>query len=259
MKKKIIQVLGVVTAIACVAGFVVLILVRPPSFLRIAEVVVVSPLKHVSGFDLTRLSGVKKGDNIVTLSLAKVRQDLLRYPWIREVRLSRRIPARLLIWVEEQEPVALLEYADSTSNTASTASTDLYLVNAEGVAFKKAEPGDPKDLPILTGMEQEEISSRLPSLVALLKSIEDSDLVGSLGVSEIRWSGTGGASLFTKGPCIRLDLGGATEGGTTDPVAGWETRLKGFSEAWKMIRATAKRPKVVDLSLERKIIVKQRL
>src|SRR3990167_7147513 len=132
MKKKIIQVLGVVTAIACVGGFVVLILVRPPSFLRIAEVVGVSPLKHVSEFDLIRLSGVKKGDNIVALSLAKVRQDLLRYPWIREVRLSRRIPTRLLVWVEEQEPVALLEYQESASSTA------LYLVNREGVVFKKA-------------------------------------------------------------------------------------------------------------------------
>ena len=197
MKKKILRILGVVSVMVCVVGFSVLILVRPPSFLRITEVVVISPLKHVSGFDLIRLSGVKKGDNIVTLSLAKVRQNLLRYPWIREVRLSRRIPARLLIWVEEQEPVALLEYPESASNTASTASTAgtaLYLVNYEGVAFKKAESGDPKDLPILTGIAQEEIASRLPSLVALLKTIEDLDLVGSLGVSEIRWSGTGGAS-----------------------------------------------------------------
>lgn len=256
MKKKILRIFGVAASIACVAGLVVLILVRPPSFLRITEVVVISPLKHISGFDLIRLSGVKKGDNIVALSLAKVRQNLLRYPWIREVRLSRRIPARLLIWVEEQEPVALLEYPESASNTASTASTALYLVNYEGIAFKKAEPGDPKDLPILTGLAQEEIASRLPSLVAILKSIEDSELVGSLGVSEIRWSGTGGASLFTKDPCIRLELGSAYEG-TADPVAVWETRLKGFSEAWKMIRSTAKRPKVVDLSMDRRIIVKQ--
>ena len=173
MKKKILRILGLFTVIACIAGVSVLILVRPPSFLRIAEVGVMTPLKHISEFDLIRLSGVKKGDNIVRLSLAKVRQNLLRYPWIREVRLSRRIPARLLVWVEEQEPVALLEYAGTASNTANTASTELYLVNAEGIAFKKVEPGDSKDLPILTGLVQEEIASRLPSLVDLLKSIDD--------------------------------------------------------------------------------------
>lgn len=248
--KKILRIASVLGAVGGVAAVVSMIFFQPPSFLRIQEVAVMTPLNRLSEFDLIRLSEVKKGDNIVRLRLSKVRENLRRFPWIKEIRLSKRIPARLLIWVEEQDPIALLEIPDPSG------ANGWYLVNREGKAFKKAESGDPKDLPILTGIAPEEIPVRLPTLITLLKSIEESDLLASLGVSEIRWTGAAGVSLFTKDPCIRLDLG-RSKRESDDSASLWEEELMRFSEAWGTIRATAKRPKVVDLSLERRIIVKQ--
>ncbi len=251
MKKKILRYAASLLVIGALAAVGVLVMTRPPSFLRVREVVVMTPLKHLTEFDLIRLSEVKKGDNIVRLRLAKVRENLLRYPWIKEVRLSKRVPARLFVWVEEQDPVALLELPDATS--ASTSDSSWYFVNRRGEVFKKVEKDDPRDCPILTGLAPEEIPSRLPQMLSLLKSVEDSEFVSSLGVSEIHWGGREGLSLFTKEPCIKLQFGGL-EGGEV-----WAERLKRVSEAWGMIRSTAKKPKAIDLSLERRIVVKQEL
>lgn len=249
MKKKILRYAASLLVIGALVAVGVLVMIRPPSFLRVQEVVVMTPLKHLTEFDLIRLSEVRKGDNIVRLRLAKVRENLLRYPWIKEVRLSKRVPARLFVWVEEQDPAALLELPDATSDSS------WYFVNRRGEVFKKVEKDDPRDFPILTGLVAEEIRSRLPQMLSLLQSVEDSEFVSSLGVSEIHWSAREGLSLFTKEPCIQLKLGGLDGKGSAEV---WMERLRRFSESWGMIRSTAKRPKVVDLSLERRIVVKQK-
>lgn len=248
--KKIIRIVATVSAIGTMTAGAVLLVRDPPSFLRIRDVVVMTPLKHLSEFDLIRLSGVKKGDNILRLSLAEVRENLMRYPWIKEVRLSKKVPARLFLWVEEQEPVALLELPDATS------ASSWYFVNRQGRVFKKVEKGDAKDLPIFTGLAPEEIRTHVPRMLALIASVEDSELVSSLGISEVHWSVREGLSLFTKEPCIKLELGGLD--GKMSPEV-WTERLRRFSEAWGMIRSTAVNPKVVDLSIERRVIVKQGL
>jgi cell division protein FtsQ len=214
---------------------------NPPGFLCVKEVVVMSPLKHLSEFDLIRLSEVKKGDNILTLRLSDVRRRILRYPWVRDVRLAKRFPARLFVWVDEEEPAALLEMGD------------MYLVSREGKIFKKVGPEDPKDFPILTGLTQEEIPERLPRLMAFVKSLETSDLFNALGISEAHWDAKAGLTLFTKEPCIQLNLG--PEGGALT----WEQRIERFVQAWGTIRSQHQNPSVVDLSLDRRIVVKQKL
>ncbi len=217
---------------------------HPPSFLRVKEIVVMSPLKHLTEFDLIRLSEVKKGDNILTLRLQDVRERVLRYPWVKDVRLSKRFPARLFMWVEEKEPAALLDLAGEDGVT------ELFLVSGEGKVFKKLDAADPKDFPILTGLAAEEIPERLPRLMALVKSLETSELFNELGVSEARWDAREGLTLFTKEPCIQLTLG--PEGGKLV----WEERLQRFAQAWSTIQGGGRAPKVVDLSLDRRVVVR---
>ncbi|HSA60534.1 MAG TPA: FtsQ-type POTRA domain-containing protein [bacterium] len=225
-------------AVIAAAG-VYLVVKNPPSFLRVKEVVVMSPLRRLNEFDLIRLSEVKKGDNILTLRLQDVRKRVLRYPWVKDVRLSKRFPARIFIWVEEEEPAALIEI-----------DSEFYLVSREGKVFKKLDASDPKDFPILTGLAADEIPERLPRLMALVKSLETSDLFNALGVSEARWDARAGLTLFTREPCIQLTLG--PEGGELT----WEERLQRFTQAWSTIQGGGRAPKVVDLSLDRRVVVR---
>jgi cell division septal protein FtsQ len=232
-------------------GGAVRILYRPPAFLRVKEVAVMSPLKNLNEFDVVRLSGVRKGDPLLTLSLSKVRADLLRYPWVKDVHLSKKIPARVLIWVEEQKPMALVSFP---SKPPLEGAEKLYLVNEEGIIFKEAEPRDPKNLPTITGLQGDEGRDRLPQVIRLLKAVGESPSLNALGISEFHWDEKKGFSIFTEEPCVRLDLG---EFGAD--VADWEEKLRLFGENWEAIRKTVASPKVVDLSVDRKMIVKREL
>lgn len=227
-----------IAALTAVAGLVILCLFFPPSFLKVQEVVVLTPPRHLTEFDLIRLSQVKRGDNLAALRLKKVRENILRFPWVREVRLSKRFPGRLLILVEEYQPVALLELEA------------LYLVSNEGVIFKKSER---ENLPIITGLTQDDLETKrsagggLPQFISLIRFFETSEILSEIGVSEVRWSRDKGVSVFTKEPAIRLELGEDR----------WEERAARFGEAWKTIQLTAQRPKIIDLNFEKRIVVKQ--
>ncbi len=220
-------------------GLLSLAVWKPPSFLKVQEIVLETPVKHISEKDLMRLAEVKKGQNLLLLSLRKVRANLLRYPWIREVELSKKMPGRLILRVEEQVPVVLVEMPSKPPV--------YYLMNHDGRAFKKAEAKDLKDLPLLTGFSEESLGRQTKSLLELLDQFDQSADLGAVGVSELHWNSARGLSLFTKDPGIRVDMG----------PAGWTDRLKTLEKAWGTIRHAAKKPKVIDLSLEDKIVVKE--
>jgi cell division septal protein FtsQ len=212
----------------------------PPAFFRVQEVVVTQPPKHLSEMDLIRLSQVRKGDSLLTLRLSKVRENLLRYPWIRDVKLLKRFPGRLEIWVEEQSPVALLEL-----NESGTVSK--YLVNRDGKIFKKLTPGDPKDLPAITGLTPQELPVFLKRFISFTQDFEKSPALKGVGISELHW-GKDGLTLFTKEPCIKVEMG----------MNGWEESLGRLASSWETIRSTSKNPKAVNLSLKKGIVVKTR-
>ncbi|MBI3540815.1 MAG: FtsQ-type POTRA domain-containing protein [Deltaproteobacteria bacterium] len=237
MKKGLIRG-GIVLAIS---GIALLLVLFPPPFLKVQEIQILTPLHHLSEMDLIRLSGVQKGQNILTLRLSKIRGQILRYPWIKEVRLSKKIPGRVMIAVEEQVPFALLELES------------LYLINAEGVVFKKLEPGDPRDLPIITGLSQGEIRSSIQLLLHLIQDFEKSPQLDSVAISEIHLNDAKELSLFTKDPVIHIELG------KNDSEQNWKQKLSQLGSAWKTIRSTTKKMKFVDLNLKKRIVVQQEI
>lgn len=246
MSKKHLVTTGVIGGAFVVAGLAILI--KPPPFLRVQEVMVSKPTSHLSEMDIVKLAGVKKGSPLLTLSLEKVRERILRYPWVHEVSLSKSIPGRLVIDVQEQAPVALLEMVSDSENE-----TGLYLVNKEGKIFKKLEAGDSKDFPLLTGLDKEEIRNQLKSYVRVL-SWFDREEFKDLGVSELSWH-EGELTLFTKDPCVQISFG---KDGTGELTV-WESRMQRLIDAWPQIYLASKSPRAIDLTLERRLVVKNEI
>ncbi|QQR81491.1 MAG: FtsQ-type POTRA domain-containing protein [Deltaproteobacteria bacterium] len=243
IKKKHAVVAGVVVSFLAFSG--VALVAKPPAFLCVQEVIVPKPLKHLKELDVVKLSGVKKGQSLLTLSLETVRENILRYPWVKEVTLSKRIPGRLSIEVEEQTPVALLEMSSE-----KTQESGLYLINAEGKVFKKLESGDSKDLPLITGLTKEEIRDHLNHYVRVLSWFQGEEF----DVSELNWR-DGDLTLFTQDPCIQISFGKDT----TEDLNVWLSRKARLLEAWPTIKTATKTPRAIDLTLERRIIVKQKI
>lgn len=90
-------------------------------------------------------SGVTAGANVFSLDWT-ARARILADPWISQVTLARRLPGTILIEVTERQPAALVALGDT------------FLATAEGEPFKRLEPEDPVDLPLITGLHADALT-----------------------------------------------------------------------------------------------------
>lgn len=74
------------------------------------------------------------------VDLALVRERLLKYPWIKDAQVSRKLPNTLRINIVEREAAAVWQNHG-----------ELMLVDASGVALEPVSPAAMPDLPLLIG------------------------------------------------------------------------------------------------------------
>lgn len=91
-------------------------------------------------------SGISVGANVFALDLDAARARILADPWISEATLARRLPGTILVQIEERRPAALVSLGDT------------FVVSPQGDPFKRLEPGDPVDLPLVTGLRPEDLT-----------------------------------------------------------------------------------------------------
>ena len=116
-------VIGVFLAI--LAGIVLVSMRQSLAFLTdnplyaIVKLDIATPM-YLTPEDVTALSGVSKGDNLLKLPIKEVRKRLMEHPNIKEAVVQRVLPNVLRIGVTEREPLAQINVGKS------------YLVDAEG-------------------------------------------------------------------------------------------------------------------------------
>ncbi len=150
--------------------------------------------------ELLAILPVQRGDHLLLVEPGSVEAALLRHPWIARAEVRRRIPPALDIDVTERRAAALVELGG------------LYLVDARGEVFKRAEPGDGLDLPVVTGIEREawtdrraEVEPLLSGALALAAAWSDSRLDNRAPISEIHVDPDYGATVVTRdGSEVRL-------------------------------------------------------
>ena len=108
--------------------------------LRIKDVRVVGA-SILSRNAIIRRAGINPGENILAVNLTVARRRLQADPWINEVRISRVFPSIIVINVLEQTPVAILDYGGGL------------LINSRHEIFKRLESTDPVSLPVISGVD----------------------------------------------------------------------------------------------------------
>jgi cell division protein FtsQ len=148
---------------------------------------------------------IPSGVNILSLDLNAVSRRLLNHPWIAAALISREIPDRVRIEIEERQPVALVK------------GRQFYLMDAQGICFAIAVPSEHTGLPIITGLDSETIGPghSLPRKFTVL--IQDLYRESQLKlpwrvISEIRWNNHTGLSIFTVRGGIQVNLGSGNYG-----------------------------------------------
>ena len=143
---------------------------------------------------------IPSGVNILSLDLDGVRNRLTQHPWIAAAAISREIPDRIRIEIEERKPVALVK------------GHQFYLADQQGACFARAAPSKHTGLPIITGFDLETLGSgcNLPrEFTVLLENLyrETQLKLPWRLISEIRWNRNTGLSFFTARGGIQVDLG----------------------------------------------------
>ena len=156
-------------------------------------------LKELTEKDVLTLVEIKPGQNILAVNVDVLSRRVAVNPWIKNVYVGREFPNRIVVDVRERNPIALVKQAG-----------DFYLMDSEGIIFKKMSQGDEVDLAIITGINvQDKTKSKLLSdTLSLLKVFSGSNLYSFLGaISEAHIDEVFGLSLLTdKGLYLKMGM-----------------------------------------------------
>lgn len=131
------------------------------------------------------------GKNAFAVSPEDAERALLKNPWIAAANVVRRLPDTYAITIEERQAVAII------------ALDQPYLVAGDAAVFKAWEPGDPEELPVVTGADQATFAtdrvyrtSILVNAVALLHDYRDAGLWKRAPIQEIHVESDEGLTLY---------------------------------------------------------------
>jgi len=196
--KDIFKVLLVLTSIFTVTSLVIYgyCFLLSASYFGVRETSV-RGCKELTEKDILNLASIRPSQNILAVNAEAITDKVKKNPWVKDVQVGREFPKRLVIEVQERTAVALLKKDNS-----------FYLLDLDGVAFKKLENSDESDLPALTGCYREgQLNTHLLSKsLELLRYLSASKEFPNIrSIAEIHADEVLGFSLFTDNNlCLRL-------------------------------------------------------
>ncbi len=166
--------------------------------------VLVSGQKHRTGDEIATEAGLAKGQNVFSIDLDQARARLLADPWVSEATLTRRLPGTVVVRVTEREPGAIVALGSS------------YVAAATGQIFKRLEPGDPSDLPVITGLTADAVAEdragaeeTIRRLLDLSSDYEHGPLGERAPIEEIHLEADGAVILVVGKDALSLRMGTA--------------------------------------------------
>lgn len=206
-------------------------------YLAITEVTV-SGSARVSKEEVLSSSGIVAGRNIFSFSKDEVAANLKANPWIESVDINRELPGTIEITIKEREAIAVVKLES------------LYLMDAEGIVFKKYSAEEGLDLPVVTGLSRESLASggenletRLMELISVLTNRSGFNITN---VSEINIDADHGLSIYTLDEGVRLDVG----------MGSFEEKLASFEKILSTRGGVLKGIEAFDLNDHRQVVVR---
>lgn len=143
------------------------------------------------GFTVKRveITGIDKMDRLPVYSVAldqksmamplvdlgEIRDRLLQFGWVRDARVSRRLPDTLVVDIVERKPAAIWQY-----------NRKLALIDGEGHVLAPVDPAHMPDLPLLVGPAANLQAGGLADLIAAAPQIKPM-LTGASWIGGRRW------------------------------------------------------------------------
>jgi cell division protein FtsQ len=117
--------------------------------------------RRLTSKQVAQVARLHKGMNVMAVNLSVARRRLLAHPWIAEAEVRREIPARLYISIREHSPLAIVDLGRK------------YLINEKGKVFKEWTDSDPKQLPLISGLQLSDLRRHESAAAAVSQGSQD--------------------------------------------------------------------------------------
>ena len=117
----------------------------------------------------------QKDRSMAAVDLEDVRGDLMRYGWIKDARVSRRLPDTLVVDIVERTPAAIWQHNNRLS-----------LIDEKGVVLEPVTVATMPDLPLVIGPKANQRSPDLDRLLTEASSLKEL-LAGATWGGNRRW------------------------------------------------------------------------
>ena len=141
------------------------------------ETIRVEGTRRTSPDSVRRALADLQGENVFSVDLDRVADDVSALPWIRTVAVKRLLPRTLRVEVEEREPAA-----------QAVVDGGVRVVDESGTVIGTTGPDLRFDLPVITGTEEGPAGTRQTERargVATLRALRDAAPEWAAGLSEI--------------------------------------------------------------------------
>jgi cell division protein FtsQ len=200
---------------------------------------------RVARDDLESFLNARLGQNIFAIDLNFLAAQVRRCPWVKTAVIRRDLPNALSVVIVERRAYALLHLE-----------TGSYLVDADGVAFKPVEKGDPRDLPSITGFSVEAFNrggetadrqaEKIAEAVRLMMLCDKLGALSEQEISEARYDLAGGFTL------IGAESGAVIRFGQGD----YERKLRALAQVTASLRERVVRARMIDLAIPGRVVVR---
>lgn len=113
--------------------------------------------------------------SMLALDLPKVRAQMLQLGWVKDARISRRLPDTLVVDIVEREPVAVWQHEGQ-----------LHLIDVQGAVLQPVSAGAMPDLPLVVGPYANRQTAGLNRLMENAPALKPM-LAGATWVGNRRW------------------------------------------------------------------------
>ncbi|HRK09278.1 MAG TPA: FtsQ-type POTRA domain-containing protein [Pseudobdellovibrionaceae bacterium] len=171
------------------------------------------------------------------ISLDEISAKLQENPWIREARVRRQFPDRVLVSITPRRPVAVLVERNGFRPLAEDGSL-LPLWTGESVP----------DVPFLRSEVLLKDGARRAEAVEMLRELPEQGVLSVSNIAEIEFTRESGFSLVLISPRLEVLLGS----GEID------TKLRRVSHVLNYLSQNSKRAAVIDATSSKKVVVRAR-
>ena len=147
----------------------------------------IEPEGHFSPHTIRQAAGLETGQNLWTLNLPQIAQDLQKLPYVSNAKVERHFPDRITIVIHERVPVVKIVGINSDLNTR-----ELFYLDREGVVLKPRADETVPLLPEVIGLTNAELEpgmqleqTRLVRALEILNAIDHTSLHTSIDIRTI--------------------------------------------------------------------------